>query len=561
MASSRGKLCGSCEVRHMTEVSIVWCTTCDEGLCITCLEHHKANKASRKHETIPINQYTSIESLSSSIKQECEKHDQKISFYCLDHDDIACGLCIPEHHRQCTGLKSIDELACHAKTSVDLLDTKRGFEELGKTLKELKYSTKQNIDTIQGDKKTISTEIMSLRKRLNKHLDEMEVVILKDLDTNTSRNLSVRDQLMSKLKEKEESIEQIGTKISHVTEVLSDVQVFLVTKYFRGKLCEEENWVSGISQLDAAQEINLKLKINPNLEQTLTNQSSYGEIQTIQTPCQIMVGAWEQKRAQIRAPIATKRDIEQTQLKLTRNIQLKEGSYQDCIIVPDGRMIFASFGQCKLSVYKKDGMFSKDIDVGLRQCLNGLALINNNTVAVSCSNNKSINIVNIDTGIVKQKINVDDQCFGLSYYNKKLYILVIDEGIYELDLDGHLLRTIRIKDYRWGGYLSIHNDKFIYTNGGFPNQHFIACCDLSGKEIWRSHVSYSGVTVDQFGNCFVANDSLNTITIISTDGKRTNLVLSRNDSVENPRGVSFDKSDNTLLVVCEKGMAALYRVI
>ncbi|CAC5363693.1 unnamed protein product [Mytilus coruscus] len=179
MALSSGKICGSCDVQHITKAAIVWCTTCDEGLCSTCLGHHKTNKASRKHETIPINQYASLETFTSSIKQECEKHDQVISLYCLNHEVTACGLCIPEIHQQCTGLKPIDELARHAKNSADILDIERGFEEIGKTLEELRNNRQQNIDTIKDDKKTISTEIRTLKERLTKRLDEMESNILK----------------------------------------------------------------------------------------------------------------------------------------------------------------------------------------------------------------------------------------------------------------------------------------------------------------------------------------------------------------------------------------------
>ncbi|CAC5363695.1 unnamed protein product [Mytilus coruscus] len=93
------------------------------------------------------------------IKLECKKHDQMIIFYCLDHDITTCGLCIPENHWQCTWLKPINELARHAKNSADLLDVKTGFEELGKTLEELKNNRIQNINAIKDDKKTITTKI------------------------------------------------------------------------------------------------------------------------------------------------------------------------------------------------------------------------------------------------------------------------------------------------------------------------------------------------------------------------------------------------------------------
>lgn len=101
----------------------------------------------------------------------------------------------------------------------------------------------------------------------------------------------------------------------------------------------------------------------------------------------------------------------------------------------------------------------------------------------------------------------------------------------------------------------------MYTLNGDHHNRFITCCDLGGSQIWRSSFADSGVSVDQFGNSFAANYWSNSIKIISADGKRENLLLSNSDMIYNPEGVYFEKSNNTLLVTCRNGMAALYRVI
>ncbi|XP_052066505.1 uncharacterized protein LOC127706090 [Mytilus californianus] len=561
MALSSGKVCGSCDVQHITEAAIVWCTTCEEGLCRTCLGHHKINKASRKHETIPINQYASLETFSFSIKQVCEKHDQMIGFYCLDHEGTACGLCIPETHRQCTGLKPIDELVRHAKNSANILDIERGFEEIGKTLEKLQNNRKQNIDTIKDDKKTISIKIRALKERLTKRLDEMEANILKALDTKVSLNLSELDQLVSKIKEKEQSLEQTRKSIKQVKEGLSDVQVFLVTKSLKAKLCEEENLASKICQQDAARGCSLMLQINPQLEQLFSELNSYGEIQTVKRPCQIKVGAWDQKRAQLVVPTTAIRDIDKMQLKLEQKIQLQEGVYAGCIIVPGGRMVFALCEKNQISVYRKDGQNSTSIDVGRYPY--DLAVITNNTVAVSCSDSESINIVNIDECVVTQNIDVNGTCHGLSYYKDKFYVLIQNKGIHEFDLDGYFVREIPVDISTEFGYLSMSNDKFVYSSNDVynPDNRYIACCDFSGKEIWRSSSADSGVSFDQFGNCFAANFWSYSIEIISADGKREHQLLSSIDMIYAPEGVYFEKSSNTLLVIWSNWKAVLYRVI
>ncbi|CAC5372543.1 unnamed protein product [Mytilus coruscus] len=121
-----------------------------------------------------VSQYVEIESVSSLIKQECEEHDQRLTFYCLDHYLTACALCVPEKHKQCTRLKPIEELASNAKTSAELFDIERGIEELDKTVDELNNHRQRNIDAIKDQRKTISREIKSFRKQINKHLDNLE---------------------------------------------------------------------------------------------------------------------------------------------------------------------------------------------------------------------------------------------------------------------------------------------------------------------------------------------------------------------------------------------------
>jgi hypothetical protein len=33
--------CNVCSLRHITKLSAVWCTECDEGFCTDCKEYHR----------------------------------------------------------------------------------------------------------------------------------------------------------------------------------------------------------------------------------------------------------------------------------------------------------------------------------------------------------------------------------------------------------------------------------------------------------------------------------------------------------------------------------------
>ncbi|XP_063400146.1 uncharacterized protein LOC134684770 [Mytilus trossulus] len=557
MASSTGKLCGPCEARYNTTTAVSWCMDCDDGLCSECIEDHRVNKASKKHHTIPVSQYIEIESVSSLIKQECEEHDQRLTFYCLDHCVTACALCVPEKHKQCTSLKTIEELARNAKTSTELFEIEKGIKELDNVFDKLENNRQQNNDTIKDQRKTISTEIKFLRKQINKHLDNIEYDLLTELESKSDLNLSEINMFLAKLKDKGKEIKSLGKTIFLMKETLSDVQVFLATNSIIAKLREEQEWVSMHCNQDSAKESVLDLYINPQLKNLLSDLKHFGAIQVVRNPCQVKVGNCEEQRAQLIVPTIAgrRRNIEKTKLELVRTILFKGGfRIKDCVLVNDGRMIFANSNKNKVLVYTHDEQLSKTISVGKYPF--GLAVISTESVAVTCFTDKSINIINIDEGVVKKNINVGKPCSGLSYQNGKLYVLATLTGIMEFDVAGSLIRTIGIDVPDGECYLSVHEDKFCYSS----YDGSIACFDSNGREIWRSDVADSGVAVDNYGNYFASDYEKCTLQMISADGKRTKQILDfpAGNHIE---GVAFDKKSSLLLVICGYRSARLYRVI
>ncbi|CAC5372530.1 unnamed protein product [Mytilus coruscus] len=360
MASSTGKLCGPCEARYITTTAVSWCMDCDDGLCSSCLEDHKVNKANKKHQIIPVSQYVDIELVSSLSKQECEEHDQRLNFYCLDHCVTACALCVPEKHKQCFSLKPIDELARNAKTSAELFDIERGINELDKNVDELENYRQQNIDRIKDQRTTISREIKSYRKQINKHLDDLESDLLKELESKSDQIISEINLFLAKLKEMRTKLKSLGKTIHQIKELLSDVQVFLATKSLDEKLEEEQKSVSTLCNQNAPKESVLELS---------TEQQK-----VVRNPCQIKTGAWEQQRAQLNVPTTAVRDIYKAELELIREIAFEDHAHiKDCVCVNDGRMLFASSNRNTVLVYTPEGHLSKSISVRQSPC--GLAVM------------------------------------------------------------------------------------------------------------------------------------------------------------------------------------------
>lgn len=171
--------------------------------------------------------------------------------------------------------------------------------------------------------------------------------------------------LLAKLNEKGTDIKSLGKTILLVKETLSDVQVLLATKRLSEGLREEQEPVSTIGNKDEAKETVLELSTDHHLKGVVFDLKSFGTIQVVRSPCQINVGDWEQRTAQLNIPISAIRDIDKIKLEVIREISIPvDSNIKDCVLVNDGRMIFANDRNSTIIVYTNEGQLSKSISVG-----------------------------------------------------------------------------------------------------------------------------------------------------------------------------------------------------
>ena len=99
--TSSTPVCGICDSRHIYKTSEVWCSQCDEGLCMDCTEHHRLSKATKHHNTILLTEYQKLPSFVLDIKQFCQEHNEKFRFYCRKDECPCCDICMVEKHEDC----------------------------------------------------------------------------------------------------------------------------------------------------------------------------------------------------------------------------------------------------------------------------------------------------------------------------------------------------------------------------------------------------------------------------------------------------------------------------
>ncbi|CAG2228335.1 unnamed protein product [Mytilus edulis] len=161
--------------------------------------------------------------------------------------------------------------------------------------------------------------------------------------------------------------------------------------------------------------------------------------------------------------------------------------------------------------YSVDGRHIRDIPVSDKPF--DLAIIDSDNIAVSYENN-GMEILNINNKMVHAKVTFEYGCFGISYQNGNIYILVCNKGIVEMDVSGKRLRTIG------GKYAKVY------------------CCSMMGEDIWtftdQSLVDPRGLSADGDGNVFVVGSDSNNLMMIQHDGKVSKTLLTESDGLNHP---------------------------
>lgn len=171
--------CGACNIQHITSISIVWCTECDEGLCPECKKRHSILKASRYHTTVPITVYQ--ESDVQEINQICDVHNEKYTIYCKKHKCFCCSSCIVETHIECQKIAKLADILQNTKCSNTFYEIEHLLAELTENIRRIRESRQNNLRRLSEKKNQIEKEIKQTRITINNHLDIIQDDMIKKL--------------------------------------------------------------------------------------------------------------------------------------------------------------------------------------------------------------------------------------------------------------------------------------------------------------------------------------------------------------------------------------------
>lgn len=219
----------------------------------------------------------------------------------------------------------------------------------------------------------------------------------------------------------------------------------------------------------------------------------------------------------------------------------------DCVII-NSQMVIADNYKQRLLIYDTDGHYNRDINLSARPWF--IAVINNSHVAVSFKK-PYIDITNIYTGKVINKMPTNSDTYGISYHNGLLYVVINKSKIDVMNLTGETLRSFPCPSAGvW--YLATDTERICFTDA---EKGSVYCCNLYGSVKWKftnDKMSYPrGVTIDIYGNAYVACLVSSNVIVISPDGIHFTELLTEKNELHYPIGIHYGKINNRLLVCNE----------
>lgn len=547
MASSFDN-CGTCYLRHVSKLSVVWCSECDEGLCHDCEEHHTLSKASRNHKIVPIDECHKLPSFITNIKLHCDEHGEKYQLFCIGHSEVLCRKCvISGRHRECTKISPVEDVIQNAKTSVAFTEISSSLQEMKENLIRILEDKQKNIFSISASKKIIESEISAIRKQLNHHLDEIQHHFIDELNKAVENSTKKIQSFIVSLKENQKVIDECIEDLETIKKHATDMQTFLGIEKLEAKLKKtENNFQSCVNDHNLAY-IVVSYKLNNRLQDINKEINTFGKTIVYVKPCELTIQRRKEDQAQVvKFKTEPKSSIDRITLTLITKMNTTATKVTGCCILPCGKLVVSNYMPAYLILLSSDGNIEKKLTMSMRMGnIEHFACVNNETVAVLSSPASKIKLVDIESGKTCRKIPTNTPCCGLTYNEGKFIVCPENGRMQEVGLEDS--KTKVIGSQMVSRYTTTLGDT-LYSIKRSTNT--IVCHKRNGEILWTFTDKEvldrpRGITVDGHGNAIVAGVNSNNIIAISADGKKYKILLSQCIS---PWAVFYNQKSSCLLV-------------
>ncbi|CAC5413866.1 unnamed protein product [Mytilus coruscus] len=549
--ASVNHICHLCEEENVSNVATIWCAECETFLCKGCERHHSRIKASKRHQTITLDEYKKLPSFIVDIKSRCEKHDEKYDFYCKFHGDPCCVKCIKDKHKDCRDLDPLVEILRDIKTSAKVSNLDKEFNILLENFETVVKFLNFRTANLQENKTESLNEIRNMRASINKHLDKIEKKMVDDLSLEFNKIKLKSDQFNSEIEDKKKYIQNLQEDLSKLTMYATDLQIFIGLQYLEKSASEEVEVLHDLQKKGQLDEIRLETKFSSDLKCLTDNISTFGTAVAHSSPCTLQLKT--SGKYQVHLSVPPKLTIDNIKLNLTTTLKIpntfKKKEIIGCQILPDGRILILDRISTSLLLFSKNGKYLEKVMV-VGSPPSDICYIKHNLIAVTIQHRETILLIDFLKKQITNTIKVSQNSFGIDSNGEVLVVNLhgCPPTLLTVNLDGNILSEIKVPG-KFTIRTALSKNNIVCTD--WHNRH-IYCYTTDGILLWTNKYEDIcepfGITIDKNGFIFVASRKNDKIVVLSEDGETSKTILSKENGIVYPFAINIDKSSSTLLV-------------
>ena len=537
-------ICDPCSEKNKRLVAEKYCSDCEEKLCTECAEWHLRCKAFKSHHVIDLSSVGSR--IPPSSKINCEIHtDIQIDYFCSQHDVVCCRACIPDSHRSCESVLPLDSASKDVKNSSLISDTLEEQDYMTETLQKIEENRDENLKLLKQKKSLIIKQISAAKSKVLKYLDDIEERLIIEVE-------SVQEKHEEKINKEKHDICQLTSilkdnkqELEFVKKHGSNNQLFLTLRKQITIIQKTDKKIHDMSS--AINEIDMEFKEIKNV-----NIETIGSLSQITRPCPIKYKSMKAQHQQVEV------DRSQTLTEFIKEgqVNLKRGVHYDLTdmaVTSDNKLLLCNHHSSdkKVYIYKDYKTYEDEISLTSRpRCITVVPCTDKAVVTLPVE--RSIQFINTTNNTKDNKINIGEWCLGVTAVKDKIYIGGGGKVII-LNIDGSLVRKIATHGYSYNLLYNERNDQLLLRQDGKR----LCCINLDGHVIYRYDISgfLGGLAVDLQGHVYIGG--VDDIHRLSPDGTFRDIVLSKHDGVDRPRGITFNNDFTKLFIINNGGKTVL----
>jgi hypothetical protein len=239
--------------------------------------------------------------------------------------------------------------------------------------------------------------------------------------------------------------------------------------------------------------------------------------------------------------------IKEDEINLTRSVHW----LMDMAVTSDNKLLLCDSSHKKVYIYKDYKTYEDEISLtSIPRCITVVPCTDKAVVTLPYE--ESIQFINTTNNTKDNKINIGEECYGVTAVKDKIYIGGIDKVII-LNIDGSFVREIATYGDNYNLLYNERNDQLLLRQDGR-----LCCINLDGHVIYTYDISGDlGLAVDQQGHVYISGLYSDDIHRLSPDGTFRDIVLSQHDGVDEPWSITFNNDFTKLFIINRYGKSVL----